>query len=157
MPNPIERAVANADKITAANAGLERMSRPSSGRASTGSIGSRISGMKSGDRMKFGLNPEVEGTSYEVSYHDRPSYGDNNQPVPGATVGEYTVHHPDGRVTEHSHGPHANTDRARKMGANPNAKGYAADQAGKQISAGLSRAHMAAATGMGGVFNDKRG
>lgn len=91
--------------------------------------------MSSGDSMDLSVN----NYPYSVRYDSRQSYGDDNRPVRGAEVGEYTVTHPNGGVTTHPHGPHALTEQARKRGANPNAKGWAARQAWAAISASASR------------------
>lgn len=154
--NPIERASARADKIIAANRDLESMSRkklpaktavptmkPQDGRAS---LRGTIAGMKHNDEVKL----QIGGHPWSVHYHEEQSYGDNNQPVKGATTGMYTVTHGDtGRQNYFMHGPHATTPAAARKGANPNAKGSAAGAAVDHI---ISRSadHSSA------VFNDRR-
>lgn len=105
-------------------------------------------------RLKHGQSAQFEGPAgnHTVSYYEHPSMGDNGSPVHGATTGEYTVTGPDGRSKDFEHGPHANTITAARRGANPNAKGYAADQAGKSIMDSHVRAQR-----QGGMFNDRRG
>lgn len=94
----------------------------------------------------------VGGSEYSVFYSSQQSHGDNGKPVKGATVGTYAVYTKDTHLGYFSHGPHAETDQARKKGANPHAKGYAAGQAMGAINhhSSMSRA------GMHGVFRDKR-
>jgi hypothetical protein len=103
--------------------------------------------MKSGDAMIV----ETAAGQHHVHYYDRQSYGDNNKPVHGATVGEYTVVNPNGSSRDFAHGPHANTDAAARRGANPNAKPWAAGKAAEHIT---SQAFLAQS---GIPFRDKRG
>ncbi len=142
--NPIERAVANADKIQSANKRLESMHR-NAGRSGPPSMRSFIGGLKHGETVELG-DPASNG-KIQVSYHERQSLGDNNQPVRGATTGEYTVQYPNGQTSVHEHGPQANTQSARNKGANPNAKSWAAGQAHDAVVAHLSNAKL---------FNDRR-
>lgn len=185
--NPIERALAKADKIQAANRALEAgrspdtrpvvsggrnpkravvgdSTRPTTG-ARTVTLGQHLAGMKGGETREFGVNDS--GDRFHVTYRDRPSYGDNNFKVPGATVGEYTVIRQPANMTapklvaEHPHGPHANTDAARRMGANPNAKWHAANAAAETLvrmgAQAQQRAMMrSGAAGTEAVFRDRR-
>jgi hypothetical protein len=161
--NPIERALANADKITAANKGLEAMSRtgkrpatdanPDVGRTAganqrqSGTMMSSVHRIKDGESRDFAAN----GRSVRVSYGSSQSLGDDNRPVRGATVGTYHVHSVDAQgnlgklLAAEYHGPHANTPGAAKRGANPNARGYAAQHA-----------YEAAMTHLSGGFADRR-
>ena len=82
-------------------------------------------GMQSGDQHQY----HVGGHEMGVRYDSQQSYGDDNKPVRGAVTGVYTVTYPNGKSTGHYHGPHALTEQARKRGANPNAKQYAAGKA----------------------------
>lgn len=142
--NPIERAVARSEKAMTANQRLESMTR-NAGRSGPPSPRSVIAGLKHGETIDFG-DPASNG-KIKVSYHERQSYGDNNQPVRGATVGEFTVQYPNGKTTTHEHGPQANTQGARNKGANPHAKQWAAGQAHDAVVSHLSKQRL---------FNDKR-
>lgn len=102
-----------------------------------------IHGMKHGDSATF----EGNGRRVRVSYYSRPSYGDDNRPVRGATTGMYDVDDANsnhGIATFH-HGPQANTDAARRRGADPNAKSLTAQ-----------KAYEAAVGHLQGGFNDRR-
>src|SRR5690242_327404 len=143
--NPIERAVAKSEKAMTANQRLESLHR-NAGPAGPPSMRSFIGKLKHGETLELG-DPASNG-KIQVSYHERQSYGDNNQPVRGATVGEYTVRYPNGKTTVHEHGPQANTQAARNKGANPHAKTFAADQAHNAVVSHLSKQRL---------FNDKRG
>ncbi len=48
---------------------------------------------------------EGYGVSAKVTYSGRQAYGDNGQPVPGDTVGHFTVAWQGGRTSTHEHGP----------------------------------------------------
>jgi len=74
--------------------------------------------MNHGDRSRY----ESEGHAFEVSYHERPAYGDMGQPVPksdkySGTTGEYTLYHPHGQAQEFHVGPsvHAKGYQAEKV------------------------------------------
>lgn len=136
--NPIERALATADKVTAANNKLEAMSRPAD-------LRSQIHGLKSGETVSL-RSPESTG-EVKVSYYDRQSHGDNGQPVRGATTGGYVVEYPNGKTESFDHGPHATTAQAAKRGANPHAKSWSAGQAHAAVVGHFSRAKL---------HNDKR-
>lgn len=100
-------------------------------------------------KLKGGESTHVvaNGKTFKVSYSSDQSFGDNGKSVRGATVGHYSVEHPDGTYTLHEHGPHANTEQAAKRGANPNAKGYAVGKAVESIMSKASRTS---------IFNDRR-
>lgn len=132
--NPIERAVANADKIQAANADLERMSRP------TPTLHQHIAGMKPGEVKRF----ESNGATADVGYHAEQSYGDNGKKVPGAYIGYYTVGTKDGTRT-FEHGPFATTEAAARRGASRDSKMWAAGKAADHIVSHFS-----------GLFRDRR-
>lgn len=107
--------------------------------------------MQHGDQV----TAESGGRKFTVHYHERQSLGDNGQPVRGATVGEYTVvDHKGGIASTHPHGPHAKTDAARRRGANPNAKGYAAQQAISKMMDTWAR--IGRGTPDPRLFNDRR-
>lgn len=85
--------------------------------------------MKSGEVKQFTLRRgKATPATVSVHYESSPSYGDDNQPVRGASVGRYTVSTFDvgGRSRTFEHGPHAETEAARKRGANPYAKALVA-------------------------------
>jgi len=109
-----------------------------------------VHALKHGETVRLTRDPSSHGPEHEVhvAYHEDQSYGDNGKPVRGATVGTFTVRYPNGRGEYHRHGPQANTAEARRKGANPNAKGYAADQVYSSVSK-----HFATSP----VFNDRRG
>lgn len=134
--NPMERALAQGEKVVAANAQLEAGSRSPS---------SHVHGLQHGQKVAF-KSPDGSG-QVEVSYHRRQSQGDNGKNVPGAYTGEYTVDFPSGRSQSFSHGPHATTPMAAKRGANPHAKAYAAENAWSAVTRHLTTA---------GTFNDRR-
>jgi hypothetical protein len=74
--------------------------------------------MNHGDRSRY----ESEGHAFEVSYHERPAYGDMGDPVPksdkySGTTGEYTLYHPHGQAQEFHVGPsvHAKGYQAEKV------------------------------------------
>lgn len=99
--------------------------------------GLNLHGMGPGHEMQFEVaRGSAPGTQVHVRYDREQSYGDAGQKVHGAYTGRYTVTH-EGRSRTFEHGPHATTDAARRRGANPNAKAYAAEQARSYI---LSRA-----------------
>lgn len=91
-----------------------------------------------------------EGPKHEVRvrYDSEPSYGDNGKKVPGATVGRYTITYPGGRTSVHEHGPNANTEGARRRGANPNAKTLTAHRVSSEVVSHLHARQMG--------FNDRR-
>lgn len=138
--NPIERAHATADKVIAANKALEASSRPPQK-----SLGAHLAGMKSGEVLKGQLG----GKNFAVSYDAEDSYGDNGQKVRGATIGRYHINHETGGQKTLPHGPQANTEAARKRGANPNAKALTAHAAAEH----LTRMSTPSAAD---VFNDRR-
>ena len=110
-----------------------------------------IHGMKHGDVKKFALDDDGVGRASQevtVSYHRRQSQGDNGKNVAGAYTGAYNVQYPGGRTQSFEHGPHATTEGARKRGANPNAKDYAARNAGEAVVSHLHAAKLG--------FNDRR-
>lgn len=100
--------------------------------------------MKPGQLRQFNSG----GQTFTARYHARPSTGDNGKRVSGATVGEFTLEHPGGRVTTHEHGPQANTEQAARRGANPNARVYAAENASRTMATHWQTAKMG--------FNDRR-
>lgn len=106
-----------------------------------------LNSMKSGEEAQYALN----GHQFKVSYSSSPSYGDDNRPVRGASVGRYTVTHPDGKQTRHEHGPNADTPAGRKAGANPNARGLAGADAWGAMMQSTSKLDQKA-----GVFRDRR-
>jgi hypothetical protein len=140
--NPIEKAVTNADKITAANRSLEGGKAPAAPGQGGKSLAAHLSGMKHNEI----LMGQANGAHFSVHYMESPSYGDNNQPVRGATTGMYTVSPEFGRQSYHEHGPHANTAAAARKGANPNAKYFAAEQA----------AHAVHESSMPSIYRDRR-
>jgi hypothetical protein len=71
-----------------------------------------------------------EGLTFTVTYTEEQAHGDDGRPVPGDTVGEFTLTHPSGRV-EHIH-----------VGPGPLAKLYHAEQIGKTIASAISRAKL---------------
>lgn len=103
--------------------------------------------MKSGEEAQYALN----GHQFKVSYTSSPSYGDNNRPVRGASVGRYIITHPGGERTYHEHGPNADTPQGRKAGANPNARSLAGLDAWGAMTRSARREDARA-----GVFNDRR-
>lgn len=135
--NPMQRALARADTVVAAQNKMEGMSR---------SPASSIHGMQHGGSVDF----QGQGSDAQVSvrYHRRQSQGDNGRNVPGAYTGTFTVSYPNGRTQTFDHGPHATTPTAAKRGANPNAKAYAADQAHAAVVSHLHSAKLG--------FNDRR-
>lgn len=95
--------------------------------------GLNLHGMSHGSEMQFEVaRGGAPGTQVHVRYERQQSYGDDNKPVRGAYTGVYTVTH-EGRSRGFYHGPHATTDAARKRGADPNAKAYAAEKARQHI------------------------
>ncbi len=77
-------------------------------------IAAALSQMSSGDRERF----EAYGVTVEVSYWERQAHGDNGQPVPGDTVGEFTVYWPRGSEEIHvGPGPHAKPYHAERIAA----------------------------------------
>lgn len=72
--------------------------------------------MNNGDQLQF----EAYGVTVKVSYHERQAHGDDGRPVPGDTVGEFTVYWP--RGTEEVH-----------VGPGPAAKPYHAETIGDRI------------------------
>jgi hypothetical protein len=81
-------------------------------------IAAHLHRMNHGDRTRY----ESEGHPFEVSYHERPAYGDMGQPVEksdmySGTTGEYTLYHPHGQAQEFHVGPsvHAKGYQAEKV------------------------------------------
>lgn len=132
--NPMERALADADKITAANAELERKTAPKT-------IHQHVAGMTNGQTVEF----SAKGRKATVGYHSEQSYGDNGKPVPGAVIGYYTVADHNGRVRNFEHGPFATTPAAAKRGASRDSKILIAHHAADHV-----------VTSLQGLFNDKR-
>jgi hypothetical protein len=132
--NPMERALARADKTVAAQNAMEGMSR---------SPASHIHGLQHGGKIELSAGEHA----VTVSYHRRQSYGDMGQRVSGAYTGEFTVDYGNGRTQDFPHGPHATTPLAGKRGANPSAKAYAADQAHQAVVRHLQSASL---------FSDRR-
>lgn len=135
--NPIERALDNADKITAANADLER--KTAEPRPPT--LHQHLASMKPGEVKKFSSG----GREATVGYHAEQSYGDNGKPVRGAQIGYYTVSDHEGRVRNFEHGPFALTDGAAKRGASRDSKILVAGHAADHVRSSLH-----------GLFNDRR-
>jgi len=95
--------------------------------------GLNLHGMSHGTEFQFEVaRGSAGGTPVHVRYDRSQSYGDDNKPVRGAYTGAYTVT-AHGRSRTFEHGPHATTDSARKKGADPNAKAWAAEQARQHI------------------------
>lgn len=95
--------------------------------------GLNLHGMSHGTEFQFELaRGSAPGTQVHVRYDHEQSYGDAGQKVHGAYTGRYTVTH-EGRSRVFEHGPHATTESARKKGADPNSKGWAARQAEQYI------------------------
>lgn len=95
--------------------------------------GLNLHGMGHGDEFQFEVaRGSAPGAQVHVRYEHEQSHGDNGAPVRGAYTGRYVVTH-NGRSRTFDHGPHATTDAARKRGANPNAKSWAAEQARSHI------------------------
>ena len=91
--------------------------------------GHRFGKMQPGDQKQV-----VAGdATYTVHYDGRQSYGDDNHPVHGASVGHFTVVHPEGNTTVHPHGPFAETEEAHRRGASPDSKTWAANHAWEAI------------------------
>lgn len=98
-----------------------------------------------GNGSEFAFQVDVgskEPKEYRVRYDSQQSHGDNGRPVRGAVTGHYTVTYPDGSTSIHEHGPHAETDAARKAGANPNARSFAGEHARQAIISHANRAKM---------------
>jgi hypothetical protein len=72
-----------------------------------------------GDRVRY----ESEGHPFEVSFHERQAYGDNNLPVEGDKTGEYTLYHPNGKSEDFHVGPMRGTQ----------AKAYQAEQVARRM------------------------
>lgn len=139
--NPIERALAKADTITTANNALEAQSRPRP--ADTKNyVADHPASLAHGQEY-------TNSSGVKVAYHSAQSYGDNGKRVAGATTGRYTITYPGGRTSVHEHGPQANTEGARKRGANPNAKQLTAYRVHDEVAQHVGAARMG--------FNDRRG
>ena len=112
-----------------------------------------IHALKNGESVSLAASSEQfaeEGPRHEVRvrYDSEPSRGDNGKIVPGATTGRYTITYPGGKTSVHDHGPHANTEGARKRGANPNAKPWTADRVSQEVVSHLHARQLG--------FNDRR-
>jgi hypothetical protein len=90
------------------NAALQRVSErlDFTKEAAYDNVAADLHGMNHGDRTRY----ESEGHAFEVSYHERPAFGDMGQPVPksdkySGTTGEYTLYHPHGQAQEFHVGP----------------------------------------------------
>jgi hypothetical protein len=115
------------------HAGPHPRSREATRRAAGAPPGLNLHGMSSGAEYAFEVaRGSAPGAQVHVRYDAEQSHGDNGSPVRGAYTGRYTVTH-NGRTRTFEHGPHATTESARKKGANPNAKSYAAEQARSHI------------------------
>ena len=95
--------------------------------------GLNLHNMSHGTEFQFEVaRGGAPGTQVHVRYEHEQSYGDNGSKVPGAYTGRYRVTH-EGRERVFEHGPHATTESARKRGADPNSKMWAAEQARSYI------------------------
>lgn len=95
--------------------------------------GLNLHGMSPGTEFQFEVGRGgAPGTQVHVRYDREQSYGDDGRKVHGAYTGRYTVTH-EGHTRTFEHGPHATTDAAKRRGADPNSKMWAAEQARSYI------------------------